>query len=98
MREIASGASGLQQALRRAETYLALNQRLAPELPEGLRRHLRVACIEDEMLVLAAGSPAWATQARMYQAQLLEAARALWPEPLRSVRVIIAPSLESEPD
>lgn len=95
VREIARGASGLQHALRRAETYLALNARLAPELPEALRAHLRVACIEGETLVLAAGSPAWATQARMHQARLLEAARQLWPEPLSGVRVIIAPGLES---
>lgn len=88
-------AGGLQQALRRAETYLALNARLAPELPDGLRDHLRVACVEDEMLVLAAGSPAWATQARFHQARLLEVARELWPQPLRGVRVIVAPGLES---
>ncbi len=95
VRDIARGASGLQQALRRAETYLALNARIAPELPEALRAHLRVACIEGETLVLAAGSPAWATQARMHQARLLSAAQALWPERLSNVRVMIAPGLES---
>ena len=93
--EIARSASGLQQALRRAETYLALNARLAPALPESLRAHLRVACIEGETLVLAAGSPAWATQARMHQARLLGVAKGLWPEPLSNVRVIIAPGMES---
>ncbi|MBY6205172.1 DciA family protein [Halomonas denitrificans] len=95
VREIARSASGLQQALRRAETYLALNARLAPALPEPLRAHLRVACIEGETLVLAAGSPAWATQARMHQASLLEVAKALWPQPLANVRVIVAPGLEA---
>ena len=99
VREIAGSADrragGLQQALRRAETYLALNARLAPELPDGLRDHLRVACIEDEMLVLAAGSSAWATQARIHQSRLLDIARTLWPQPIRGVRIIVAPGLET---
>lgn len=98
VQEIARNAGGLRQALRRAETYLALNARLAPELPDALRRHLRVACIEGETLVLAAGSPAWGTQARLHQARLLEVARSLWPQPLSSVRVIVAPGLESSAD
>ena len=96
-RSASSGGDGLQRALRRAETYLALNARLEPELPESMRGHLRVACIEDEVLVLAAGSPAWATRARLHQGRLLDVARGLWPQPLRGVRVIIAPGLESPP-
>jgi hypothetical protein len=94
VREIArssdSRGDGLRLALRRAEAYLALNARLAPALPAALREQVRVACIEDRTLVMAASSPGWATQARLQQHQLLEAAKALWPTPLDSVRIIIA--------
>lgn len=93
VREITRSASGqaggLRQALRRAEAYLALNERLAPTLPESMRGKVRVACVEDGVLVLAAPSPAWATQARLQQTSLLDAARRLWPTPLTGVRVII---------
>ena len=93
VREIARSASGqaggLRQALRRAESYLALNERLAPSLPEAMRGKVRVACIEDGVLVLAAPTPAWATQARLQQASLLDAASRHWPTPLSGVRVIV---------
>lgn len=94
VREIARDSSGLQSALRRAEAFLALNARLAPELPETLRDQVRVACIEGGTLVIAAGSAAWATQARLHQHALLDAARRHWPQPLDSVKVVIAPGLE----
>ncbi len=93
VREITRSASGqpggLRQALRRAEAYLALNERLDPMLPETMRGRVRVACVENDILVLAAPTPAWATQARLQQAALLDAARRLWPTPLSGVRVII---------
>jgi hypothetical protein len=99
VRDIARAADsrgdGLRLALRRAEAYLALNERLAPNLPEAMRPHVRVACIEQRTLIIAATTPAWATQARLQQHQLLEQARSLWPTPLDSIRIIIAaPSAE----
>ncbi|NKI34321.1 DUF721 domain-containing protein [Wenzhouxiangella sp. XN79A] len=90
-RDAGGQAGGLRQALRRAEAYLALNERLAPMLPDSMRDAVRVACIEDTTLVLAAASPARATQARLQQAVVLEAASRLWPTPLTEVRVIIVP-------
>lgn len=89
-RSVDSRGDGLRLALRRAEAYLALNQRLAPLLPEAMREQVRVACIEERTLVIAASTPTWATKARLQQHQLLEQARGLWPTPLDTIRIIIA--------
>lgn len=93
---IARAPGGLGQTLRRAESYLALNHRLREQIPEKARGEIGVACVDGDCLVIAAASPARATQARLLAGSLLEAARGYWPEPLERTSVIVAPGLDFE--
>jgi len=77
--------------MRTAGIFERLDKTLQPLLPPADRGHIRLACVEDETLVLAADSPAWATKARLSAAQLLAAANELWPKPLRRTRIIVVP-------
>ena len=95
--EIARGQGGLGQALRRAEAYLALNARLADIVPERARGEIMVACVDGDCLVIAAASPARATQARLLADTLLEAARKHWPGELARSRIIVTPDLARRP-
>lgn len=96
--EIARQQPGLAAALRRAESYLALNRRIAVLLPAELRGKVGVACIEDDCLIVAATTPELATRARLNAGKLLEAARRFWPSPLRRSRIIVVPGMEFKPD
>jgi len=90
---IAAGPGGPARALRQALAYLALNERLRASIPEQARGRIVVACVEGDCLVIAAASPARASQARLLADALLEAARNHWPERLARTRVIVAPGL-----
>ena len=90
-RRIAAAHPQLARTLRLARTYADLNDRLLPEIPENARGQIRIACVEDDCLVIAAASPAWASRARMLAGDLLAAANALWPESLERWRVIVVP-------
>ncbi|MEM1081422.1 MAG: DciA family protein [Pseudomonadota bacterium] len=87
---IAQDQSGLGSAIRQANAFQALNERILPRLPESLRLHVRVACIEQGVLMLAAESSAWLTQARLYSDSILEAARDLWPQAIHRVELFVA--------
>lgn len=91
--DIARGPGGLGAALRRAETYRALNAKLVDIIPERARGQIMIACVEGDCLIIAAASPARATQARMLANSLLEAAQTHWPGKLLRSRVIVAPDL-----
>lgn len=94
---IARGQGGLGQVLRRAEAYLALNARLADLVPEHARGEIMIACVDGDCLVIAAASPARATQARLLADTLLEGARKYWPGELARSRIIVAPDLARRP-
>jgi len=94
---IARGQGGLGQVLRRAEAYMALNARLVELIPEPARGEIMVACVDGDCLVIAAGSSARATQARLLADSLLEAARRHWPEKLARSRVIVTPEIGRTP-
>jgi len=83
--------------LRRAEAYMALNARLVELIPEPARGEIMVACVDGDCLVIAAGSSARATQARLLADSLLEAARRHWPEKLARSRVIVTPEIGRTP-
>ena len=87
--EIADRDRQLASLLRTARIQDQLDQRLRPLLPDQVRDHVQLACIEADCLVLAADSPAWATRARLEAPKLLEAARKLWPQELTRTRVIV---------
>ena len=94
---IAREKGGLGQALRRAETYMALNQRLANLIPDRARGEIMIACVEADCLVIAAASSARASQARLLADSLLEAARAHWPGKRARSRIIVTPDLRRTP-
>lgn len=56
---------------------------------------MRVACVRGTELVMAAATPVWATRGRMLATEILAAAAADWPEPLETVRIIVAPPLDA---
>lgn len=95
---IARAQGGIGPALRRAEAYIALNERVRERIPEGVRGEIAIACVERDCLVIAAASSARAAQARLLAASLLEAARTHWPEALARTRVIVTPGLNMDQD
>lgn len=97
-REIARGQPGLAAAIRRAESYIALNRRLATLLPTEMRGRLGVACIEHDCMILAAATPELATRARLMSRELLTSANQWWPSPLTRSRIIVTPEIEFSRD
>lgn len=88
--DVAAGDRHLASLMRTAGIFERLDQTLQPLLPASDRGHIRLACIEEDTLVLAADSPAWATRARLAAPDWLAAAAELWPTELRRTRVIVA--------
>jgi hypothetical protein len=75
---------------QRARELDTLDRQLRATLPAPLRDHVRFADLRDGRLVFLAPSSAWASRVRLYQAQILEAARALGAMAF-SVAVKVAP-------
>jgi hypothetical protein len=74
----------------RARELDMLDRQLRATLPVPLRDHVRLADLRDGRLVFLAPSSAWASRVRLYQAQILEAARAIGAQ-AHSVAVKVAP-------
>lgn len=89
--DLVSSARPLERVLRAQRQFEALDHAIQSGLSETIRGRLRVACVDQDTLVLAAQSSAWASRARLEANAVLAAARVLWPAPLRQVRVIVAP-------
>jgi hypothetical protein len=87
--QIAGEDRRLATLMRAAGAFEALDRRIQPVLPESARGHIRVACVEDDCLVVAADSPAWASRARLQAVSILEAARQIWPDELTRARIIV---------
>ncbi len=91
------GRSGFASLLRETEAYLELNRRIREAIPESGRSEIGIARIVDGCVVIAAASPARATQARLAAAQILEAARRQWPGALDSTRIVVTPGIRFDP-
>lgn len=90
--ELLRGGHGPEQLLVRARAHARLQRHLQTMLPEDLAAHARVACVREKTLVMAADSPAWATRLRVYNNELLAAARTAWPGEIGKLKVIVAQS------
>lgn len=88
-RDIAGKDRQLSALMRAARAFEALDRRVQEVLSESSRGRVRVACVDKGQLVLAAESPAWATRARLEADTCLETARAVWPQDISSVKVIV---------
>ncbi|MFP4207179.1 MAG: DciA family protein [Wenzhouxiangella sp.] len=88
-----AGHAPLQRLLRAERAFEALDARIQPLLPDTARGHIRIACVDQSVLVIAAASSTWASRARLEAGRILEAAQALWPEELCSTKVIVSPGL-----
>ena len=86
-----SEAAPLNRLLRAERQFAALDAQIQLHLSDLARGQLRVACVQDGTLVLAAQSSAWATRARLEAQAALAAAQQLWPAPIYKVQVIVAP-------
>ncbi|HEY4292949.1 DUF721 domain-containing protein [Luteibacter sp.] len=75
---------------QRARELDRLDRQLRATLPSPLRDQVRFADLRDGRLVFLAPSSAWASRVRLYQAQILEAARAIGAK-AHSVAVKVAP-------
>ena len=92
--ETLNRSSTLKRLARAQQIFEALDKQLQPLLPTAARGKVCVACVENSTLVLAAASSTWAVRARLEADGLLAAARAVWPEPLDRVNVIVSPAVE----
>ncbi|WP_426286731.1 DciA family protein [Luteibacter sp. E-22] len=75
---------------QRARELDQLDRQLRATLPSPLRDQVRFADLRDGRLVFLAPSSAWASRVRLYQTQILEAARAIGAK-AHSVAVKVAP-------
>ncbi|MBB3227668.1 hypothetical protein FHW69_002291 [Luteibacter sp. Sphag1AF] len=75
---------------KKARELDELDRKLRQTLPSPLRDQVRFADLRDGRLVFLAPSSAWAARLRMYQAQILSAARA-FGAPAGSLAVKVAP-------
>ncbi|TVS10237.1 MAG: DUF721 domain-containing protein [Wenzhouxiangella sp.] len=91
LNEVVATTTPLARTLRLQRLFEALDREVQPVLSRACRGRVRVACINSGTLVLAADSPAWASRGRLEAPAALEAARAVWPETLQRVQVIVAP-------
>src|SRR5690625_7866896 len=57
--------------LATAHALNRMDARLRKALPDSLRSHIGLDCLEDNTLVLAATSPDWASRARLITSDLL---------------------------
>ena len=89
-----TGSTTLKRLARAQQIFEALDRQLQPLLPAAARGKVCVACVQGTTLVLAAASSTWAVRARLEADGLLEAARAVWPEPLDRVQVIVSPGVD----
>ncbi|SDF97583.1 DciA family protein [Dyella sp. 333MFSha] len=74
----------------RARELDQLDRQLRATLPAPMRDQIRFADLRDGRLVFLAPSSAWASRVRLYQTQILEAARAIGAK-AHSVAVKVAP-------
>ena len=88
---IAGASSALQRLLRAQSLYQALDDRIQTMLPADAKGKIQIACVDQQTLVIACESSAWAARARLEAETILEAAKALWPEDLIRTRVIVSP-------
>lgn len=95
---IAQEDGGLGRMLATARALDRMDGQLRQILPENMRDHIGLACLEKRTLVLAASSPAWASRARLLASEfLLEANRLLEGGRLEAVRIIVEPALGPDP-
>jgi hypothetical protein len=77
----------------------ALDRQLRAALPSPMRDHVRFADLREGRLVFLAPSSAWASRVRLYQTQILEAARAMGTRAYSvGVKVAPLPPVEVVPD
>jgi hypothetical protein len=92
--------STLRQLFRQAAAYRELGLGIKALLDEPLRRHIQVATVQGDTLILIADSPAWAAKLRYLTSDLRRriAENTVFPE-VRSIRVRVAKSgVPRQPD
>jgi len=84
---------------RKARELDALDRQLRATLPNPMRDQVRLADLRDGRLVFLAPSSAWASRVRLYQTQILDAARAMGAMAFAvAVKVAPLPVEEEIPD
>ena len=89
--DIAGKDRRLARLMRLANLFEQIDQKIQPLLPESARGHIRVSCLEDDCLVLAAESPAWASRARLLADPLLTEVNRHLPKPVKRIKVVVVP-------
>jgi hypothetical protein len=91
--QVAGNSQRLVTLLKAGRLFDELDRQVQAVLPEQARGQIQVACVEDDCLVLAAASPAWASRARLLADRLLNEVNRQLDPPLRRTRVIVAPKI-----
>lgn len=84
---------GLGRLMETAREFDRLDRKIQAQLPDSMRGRIRLACIEDDCLVLAAAGPAWASRARLMAGELLDVTNRQLDGQLKRTRVIVVPEL-----
>jgi hypothetical protein len=88
--DIAGADRRMARLLRLARLFETIDGHIQPMLPESARGHIRVSCLDDDCLVLAAQSPAWASRARLLADSLLTEVNRHLPKPVKRVKVVVS--------
>ena len=84
--------STLARLLRLSERYAVIDAQIHGVLSPRLQGQVRLACIQEDQVILAAASPAWVSRAKLESGEVLKMVRTVWDHPLSTVKVIVGPN------
>lgn len=85
--------SALTRLLCLSKRYAVIDAKIQGILSPRLQGQVRLACIEQGQVILAAYSPAWVSRTQLESQEILKVVRGLWDEPLSGVKVIVNPNI-----
>ncbi len=96
-----SSARGLFDALGnaldpvwdRVSLHQRIDESMNKVLPQALRRHVKIGCVDNSTLILFCDTPAWASDIRYREKQILDIVNSCEPLGLTRCRVMVRAEL-----
>jgi hypothetical protein len=89
--------SVMNSALQPLQSRIALHQRihqcLSKILPAALMRHTRMSCVENDQLILICDTPAWASDLRYRQSEILQSVNFSQKLSLTGCKILVRPEI-----
>lgn len=85
--------SALQPLQSRIELHQRIHLCLSKILPSALLRHTRVSCVEEDQLILICDTPAWASDLRYRQSEILQSVNFSQKLRLRRCKILVRPEI-----